>query len=81
MIPSFIVAIPAQWFYGCDTMVTLIIPETVKMIGSRATQRCTSLANVSYFYGTKVGSQAFNESGIEGGTRISVVGLSLARFE
>ena len=78
-IPSSIVAIPAQWFYGCDKMITLVIPKSVKTIGSRATQGCTSLANVSYFHGTTVGLQAFNESGYhgtEGGTSISVIGLS-----
>ena len=74
VIPSSYTSIAPQAFFCCISLITLVIPSSVTVIGSQAFQGCHSLVSVSYYYGTSVGADAFDQTGIEGSIQITVIG-------
>ncbi|MCR5793968.1 MAG: leucine-rich repeat protein, partial [Solobacterium sp.] len=53
--------IPANAFEGCDGLVHVIIPRTIKVIGADAFYLCGSLENITLPEGlTSIGSRAFS---------------------
>ena len=45
-VPEGITSIPAQAFYGCDSLTNITIPNTVETIGTEAFYNCKGLTNV-----------------------------------
>ena len=49
-------------FYACETVESIVIPDTVTHIGSSAFRECTSLTSVTMGNGvTSIGSSAFRD--------------------
>ena len=55
-----ITAIPDDAFWGCETLVDVTLPQTVRTIGKRAFGRCVNLARINIPEGvTYIGDGAF----------------------
>ena len=75
-VPSNYSSLGNYSFYDCKALVSVVIPYSVKSIGTGAFLKCVNLATASYYYGTFVGAHAFDQSGypLGHGTVVTAIG-------
>ena len=61
-VPATMTSIVDLGFLSCTTLVSIAIPATVMSIGAQAFHKCSALLTASYYAGTAVGLNAFDQT-------------------